>query len=82
MASIKKTKWVVTTSSKRPLADVARDLTAAGFEIDQTMDQMGVFTGKSEKKAVEKLRRVPGVTDVSPEPPPADVGPPGSDDTW
>ena len=27
--------WVVTTSSDRPLADIAKDLSAAEFKIDQ-----------------------------------------------
>lgn len=74
-------QWVVTTSSDRPLADIASDLSAAGFSIDETLDQIGVITGRSDDKTVEKARSIRGVTDVSPQPE-ANVGPPGSRDTW
>jgi hypothetical protein len=82
VAAEKKTNFVVTTDRRRPIADVAKDLAAAGFEVDQSLDAIGVLTGKSSGKALKKLRGVSGVTDVSPEPPPVDVGPPGSDRTW
>jgi hypothetical protein len=73
--------WVVTTSSDRPIGDVAKDLSAAGFKVDQKLDAIGVITGTSDQKAVEKARTIRGVTDVSPEPK-VDIGPPGSSDTW
>jgi hypothetical protein len=73
--------WVVTTSGDRPMAEVAKDLSAAGFVVDQTLDQIGVITGRSTEKAVGKARSVRGVTDVSPEPK-IDIGPPNSHDTW
>jgi hypothetical protein len=81
-AKISATKtWVVTTSSDRPLGEIAKDLKAAGFKVDQTLDQIGVITGKSDDKGVGKARAVRGVTDVSPDVR-ADVGPPNSRDTW
>jgi hypothetical protein len=73
--------WVVTTSSDRPLAEIAKDLKAAGFKVDQTLDQIGIITGKSDDKAVGKARAVRGVTDVSAEQQ-VDIGPPGGRDTW
>jgi hypothetical protein len=75
------TTWVVTTSAVRPMAEIAKDLSAAGFKIDQTLDAIGVITGKSDAKAVGKARAVHGVTDVSPELQ-VDIGPPNSRDTW
>jgi hypothetical protein len=76
-----KRTWVVTTSLERPVREIAKELTAAGFEVDQTLDEIGVITGKSDDKSVAKARTVRGVTDVSPEPE-VDIGPPGSRDTW
>ena len=73
--------WVVTTSTHRPLADIAKDLAKAGFAVDQTLEQIGVVTGKCDDAAVRKVRAIRGVTDVSPEPQ-VDIGPPNSRDTW
>jgi len=73
--------WVVTTSNDRPVAEIAKDLSAAGFSVDQTLEQIGVITGRTDDKAVGKLRAVRGVTDISPDIP-VDIGPPHSRDTW
>jgi hypothetical protein len=73
--------WIVTTSGDRAIADVAKDLKAAGFAIEQTLDQVGVITGKSDAKAITKARAVRGVADVSPDHP-VDIGPPNSRETW
>jgi hypothetical protein len=72
---------VVTTSSDRPMSEIAKDLSAAGFSIDQTLAEIGVLTGKSDDKVVKKVRAIRGVTDVSPDSP-VDIGPPNSRDTW
>jgi hypothetical protein len=73
--------WVVTTSAIRPIAEIAKDLSAAGFKIDQTLDAIGIITGKSDEKAVGKARGVRGVTDISPDNP-VDIGPPNSRESW
>lgn len=73
--------WVVTTSSDRPMAEIAKELSAAGFKIDQTLDAIGIITGKSDDKGVGKARAVRGVTDVSPDHQ-VDIGPPNSRETW
>jgi predicted flap endonuclease-1-like 5' DNA nuclease len=73
--------WVVTASADRPMAEIAKELSAAGFAIEQSLDQMGVFTGKSDDNAARKVRAIRGVTNVSPIPS-AHVGPPDSDETW
>jgi hypothetical protein len=73
--------WVVTTSLERPVGEIARELSAAGFEVEQTLAEIGVITGKSDDTGVAKARKLRGVTDVSPEPE-VDIGPPGSRETW
>jgi hypothetical protein len=80
MAKKQKKTWVVTTAN-RPIADIAKDLSKAGFTVDQKMDEIGVLTGKADDSAVKKLRAIRGVTDVSPETP-IDIGPPNSRNTW
>jgi hypothetical protein len=76
-----KKTWVVTTSSDRPISEIAKDLSAAGFTIDQRLDQIGVLTGKSDDQVVKKVRGIRGVADVSPDSP-VNIGPPNSRDTW
>jgi hypothetical protein len=76
-----KSNWVVTMSGDRAIADVARELSKAGFSVDRTLDQIGVITGKSGEKALAKLRAIRGVADVSPEQK-VDIGPPDSGETW
>lgn len=78
---MQKKTWVITTSGDRPMAEIAKDLSDAGFAIDQTLEHIGVFTGKSNDKVVGKARSVRGVSDVSPEQK-IDIGPPNSRDTW
>jgi hypothetical protein len=73
--------WVVTTSAVRPIAEIAKDLSAAGFKVDQTLDEIGIITGKSDDEAARKVRAVPGVADISPDNP-VDIGPPNSRETW
>lgn len=72
-------KWVITTSGERPLSSIKKDLKEAGFDADETFDEIGVLIGSSSDKNADKLRAVKGITDVSPEPPPIDIGPPDSD---
>jgi hypothetical protein len=69
------TKWVVTTSGDRPLQDVARQLSGAGFAIEQVLDAIGCITGSASADVAETLRTIPGVADVSPEQS-IDIGPP------
>ena len=73
--------WVVTTSGDRSIAEIAKDLSAAGFTIDQTLQEIGVITGKSDPKTVGKARAIRGVSDISPDQP-VDIGPPNSRETW
>ena len=77
----KRQSWIVTTSPDRPVAEIARDLSAAGFEVDQTLGEIGVITGSSGEAAVRKARGIRGVADISPDAP-VSVGPPKGRDTW
>lgn len=72
MPQEKKESLVITTSGKRSIHDVARDLKDAGFEVDQVLDSINVVTGKGD---AGKLRSVPDVVDVSGDNP-VDIGPP------
>ena len=74
MSQETKESLVVTTSGKRSIHDVARDLKDAGFEVDQVLDSINVVTGKGD---AGKLRSVQDVVDVSGDTP-VDIGPPGS----
>ena len=68
-------KWIVTTSGKRSLSHVKKKLTESGFAVDQVLDEIGVITGTSSDVVVERLRKVAGVADVSPDEQ-IDIGPP------
>ena len=77
MAKKQKQGLVVTVSSDHPIHDVARKLKAAGFQVDQVMDAIGVVTGSAAPTSLAKLRKVSGVTDVSADHA-VDIGPPGA----
>ena len=68
-------KWIVTTSGKGSLSDVRKKLTESGFKVDKVLDEIGVITGTSNDDDVERLRKVAGVADVSPDEQ-VDIGPP------
>lgn len=76
-----KKNWVVTTSGERPLGDVEKNLAEAGFAVDQVLDAIGSITGSADDDVAERLRSVPGVSDVEPESP-IDIGPPDAPVTW
>ena len=78
MPQEKKQSLVITTSGKRPLKEVARDLKAAGFDVEQVLDAINVITGKGPSGVEDKLRATKGVVDVS-EDFPVSIGPPGAD---
>ena len=74
-------RWVVTTSGDQSLDDIQKNLVDSGFKVDEVLTEIGLITGVAEDDVAEKMRQVGGVVDVSPEPS-ADIGPPGSSDTW
>ena len=77
MANETKQPMVITVSGDRPIHEVANDLRAAGFDVDQVLESIGSVTGSAHPKNAKRLRSVPGVLDVSPDHP-ADIGPPGA----
>jgi len=77
----KASRWVVTSSGKRPFAAFRKDLLDAGFSVDQAMEEIGVITGSSDEAVAKKLKAIEGVADVSRDSD-VDIGPPGSDKTW
>ena len=77
----KGTGWIITTSSDRPMADIAEDLETAGLTVSQINDQISSISGTGPAGLKSKLQKVKGVVDVSPDAP-IDIGPPGSSDTW
>jgi hypothetical protein len=80
MANEKK-DWVVTTSGDRPIAEVAKDLKKSGFKVGEVLHELNMITGEGGHDAAAKARKVKGVKDVSANVG-ADVGPPGSSETW
>lgn len=74
-------RWIVTVSASRPVADVAKDLSAAGFAVDQVLAEIGSISGRGSAAVAAALRGIPGVVDVSPNTG-IDIGPPGSDHNW
>lgn len=69
-------KWVVILSGDHPLDEVKKNLIDAGFAVDHVLSAIGCITGAASEDVAEKLRAIPGVADVSPEPPPVSIGPP------
>jgi hypothetical protein len=77
MAGKEKQRLVIMISNKRPIHEVAHDLKKAGLRVDQVLENIGSVTGSAEMGAVERLRSIPGVADVSPDHP-VNIGPPGT----
>lgn len=73
--------WIVTTAGDRPVKEVVKDLRAAGFSVDQVLDEIGSITGSADDRVAEKARSIKGVADVSPDTA-IDIGPPGAPTTW
>jgi hypothetical protein len=71
----KQKRWIVTTSGDRSLSDVRRNLVESGFTVDQVLGEIGLITGVAEDDVAEKVRKIPGVVDVSAEEP-IEIGPP------
>ena len=73
----KKQPMVITISGDRSIHEVASDLKAAGFDVEQVLESVNVVTGSGHANAKERLRSISGVVDVSDDHP-VDIGPPGS----
>jgi hypothetical protein len=75
MAKIAKQSLVVTIAKGCHINDVARDLKAAGLQVEGVLNAIGVVTGRATAKSVARLRKVRGVADVSLDNT-VDIGPP------
>jgi hypothetical protein len=73
--------WVVTTSGDRPIHEVKKDLDKHGFTVGEVLGEIGVITGSGNDAVAEKLRKIPGIADVSPDVP-ISIGPPDAPVTW
>ena len=74
-------RWIVTTSGDRPLSEIKKDVTKTGFNVGDVYDEIGSLSGEGDDDVAEKLRNIPGVSDVSPEED-IDIGPPDAPVTW
>jgi hypothetical protein len=77
----KKPRWTVTSAGSRSLKDVRQDLLAAGFDVEETMDAIGVITGRGDAAVAKKIAKIKGVSAVEADSN-IDIGPPGSKKTW
>lgn len=73
--------WIVTASSERPIAEIAKDLARAGFTVHQRLEAVGSIIGTARNDVVPRLRAIRGVAAVAPETQ-IDIGLPGSPETW
>ena len=60
-------RWIVTTSGGRSLKDVASDIEAAGFAIDEVLEAIGIIAGSLVTVSQKAVCVIPGVADVSPD---------------
>ena len=74
-------RWVVSASGDRPLDEVKKELTDAGFQVDQVLSEIGSIIGSASSSVASKARSIRGVADVSPDHP-VDIGPPDAEVTW
>jgi hypothetical protein len=61
----KSSGWIVTTNNDRPIREVAQDLSQAGFQVRDVLDEIGSITGSADSSAVAKMRKIKGVADVA-----------------
>jgi hypothetical protein len=68
--------WIVTTSGDRSLSEIVKDLVKSGFKVNEVYNEIGCIMGSANEDVVKQLKNISGISDVSPEPPPIDIGPP------
>ena len=73
--------WIVTTSPERSIAQIAKELASAGFQVGAVLAEIGVITGRGTAATVARLRGRPGIADIAPAGA-VDAGPPGADPAW
>lgn len=76
------TKWIVTVESPgRDIGAVADDLKKEGLTISEIMTEVGVISGTAKGASSVKLRKIPGVIDVTKDAT-IEIGKPDSKITW
>jgi hypothetical protein len=78
MAKQEKRALIVTLSGDRGIHEVTRDLKAAGLDVEQVLEATNIVTGAAGAKSLSRLKKVPGVADVSHDHP-VDIGPPDAE---
>ena len=77
----RKRRLIVTLSKERPVAEVETDLASIGFEVDESLGEIGVIVGRGAEADLQRIRAMRGVADVESESA-VDIGPPESDESW
>ena len=72
-------KWVVTLAGDRPITEIEHELKQFHFSVEQVLHEVRCITGSADKETVTQLRSIPGIIDISPEPPQIDIGPPDAE---
>ncbi|WP_447043876.1 hypothetical protein [Vreelandella sp. H-I2] len=73
--------WVITISGDQSINDIATRLSAEGLTIRDVLEEIGCITGSADDDTAERLKKVNGVVDISPDWQ-IDIGPPGAEETW
>jgi hypothetical protein len=73
-----KQAMVVIASGDRPIHEVTADLRAAGFEVGDVLHAIGQVTGRAPASLKTKLKKIPGVAEVTATHADFDIGPPGA----
>lgn len=73
--------WIITISQERSITDIAERLSAEGLTVNEVLEEIGCITGSADDVTAERLKRVEGVVDITPDMQ-IDVGPPGSEESW
>jgi hypothetical protein len=76
-----KQTWIVTVSNSKSIDKVAKELTKAGFKINEVLKEVGSITGSADPSVASKIKGIAGVADVAPDQS-FDIGPPDSNTTW
>ena len=73
--------WIITISDDQSINDIATRLSAEGLTIRDVLEEIGCITGSADDVTAERLKKVNGVVDISPDWQ-IDIGPPGAEETW
>ncbi|WP_144036009.1 hypothetical protein [Spirosoma fluviale] len=74
-------RWVITLGTDQSVSEVSREVSKTGFAVEQVLDQIGCITGSGSDEVARKLRKIPGVADVSPDVD-SQIPPPDESVTW